>query len=96
MFTEDEFKSVVTIKGRAERKASERITQHYNRDAFNPKDGELIRATDHLAAFIEAYLALKNGVMNQELTEASNSIKRRYQGKVIGGIRFQEIYADFD
>ncbi len=56
----------------------------------------MIEATDHLAAFIEAYLAIKNGVTNQELVDASNGIKQKYQGKVIGGIRFGEIYADFD
>ena len=96
MFTENEFKTVVTIEGRIERKRSDEVTRHFNRDRFNAKDGEIIEATDHLAAFIEVYLALKNGVMNQELLDANNSIRQRYQGKVVGGVRFGEIYADFD
>lgn len=96
MFTENEFKSVVTVNHKTETKRSDEITRRFNRDIFNPKDGEIIEATDHLAAFIEVYLALKNGVTNQELLDANNSIRRRYQGKIIGGIRFGEIYADFD
>jgi putative hydrolases of HD superfamily len=96
MFTEDEFKSVITLKEKLEKKSSEEISRRFNRDAFNPKDGEVIQATDHLAAFIEAYLALKNGVMNQELIEASNAIRQKYQGRTIGTIRFGEIYADFE
>jgi len=96
MFTENEFRSVVTVEGHVEKRRSDEITKHFNRDRFNPKDGEIIEATDHLAAFIEVYLALKNGMMNQELLDAKNSIRQRYQGKEIGGIGFGEIYADFD
>jgi putative hydrolase of HD superfamily len=96
MFTENEFKSVVTVAHKVEKRRSDEITRHFNQDKFNPKDGEIIEATDHLAAFIEVFLALKNGVMNQELLDARDSIRQRYRGKVVGGVRFGEIYADFD
>jgi putative hydrolase of HD superfamily len=96
MFTENEFASVVTLQGRRVRKTSEEINLHYNQDRYNPKDGEIIEATDRYAAFLEAYLALKNGITSQELEEAKNSIKKRHQGKVIGGIDFGAIYADFE
>ena len=96
MFTEDEFAGVVTLRGRMARKRSDEITLRYNQDKYNPKDGEIIEATDHYAAFLEAYLALKNGITSQELEDAKNSIKKRYQGKVVGGINFGEIYADFE
>ncbi len=71
-----------------------RLRRHFNTDVYNPRDGEIVEATDHLAAFLEVYLALKNGVMNQELLDARNAIGRRYRGKVVGGIRFGEIYAE--
>ena len=95
MFTENEFKSVVVLNGRMEQKKSDEITRRFNRDKYNPRDGEIVAATDHLAAFIEVYLALKNGITSQELVEARNSIPGRYQGKVIAGIDFGAIYADF-
>jgi putative hydrolase of HD superfamily len=96
MFTENEFKSVVTLDGKVQRRRSDEITRYFNEDSYNPRDGEIIEATDHLAAFLEVYLALKNGVMNQELLDAKNAIGRRYQGKVIAGISFGETYAEFD
>ena len=95
MFTENEFKSVVIVHGKMERKKSDEITRGFNQDRYNPRDGEMIEATDHLAAFIEVYLALRNGITAQELADAENSIRNRYQGKMIGGINFEAIYADF-
>jgi putative hydrolase of HD superfamily len=97
MFTEDEFKSIVTIeRGRTERKRSDEISKNFNNDMYNPRDGEIVKAVDDLAAFIETYLALKSGVTSQELEDAKNSLRKKYRGKTISGIRFGEIYADFD
>ena len=96
MFTENEFASVVTVQGRRIRKTSEEISLNYNQDRYNPKDGEIIEATDRYAAFLEAYLALQNGITSKELEEAKNSIKKRHQGKMVGGIDFGAIYADFE
>jgi putative hydrolase of HD superfamily len=95
MFTENEFQSVVTRDGKVQPKSSEEITRYFNTHACNPRDGEIVRATDHLAAFLEVYLALKNGVMNQELLDARDAIGRRYEGKVVAGINFGETYAEF-
>jgi len=96
MFTEDEFKSIVTIKGKIERKNSDEISESYNEDKYNPRDGEIVKAADHLAAFIEAYLAIKNGITSQELERAKNSLREKYRDKIISTIRLGEIYADFD
>jgi putative hydrolase of HD superfamily len=96
MFTENEFKSMVTVGGRTQRKKSTEITKAFNRDPYNPRDGEIIEATDHYAAFLEAYLSLKNGITTQELGDAKNAIRKRYEGKVIGGIDFGRVFADFD
>ncbi len=96
MFTEDEFSNIVTVEGRQVTTSSDEITQKYNRDEFNPRDGELLKATDELAAFIEAFLALNNGLASQDLQDAKNRLKDRYKQKVIAGIKFGELYADFD
>ncbi len=95
MFTENEFKSIVTVNGRIQRKKSDEINRRYNQDRYLPRDGEIVEGTDHLAAFMEVYLAMDNGIHTPELERARTAIKGRYEGKTVGGINFGEIYADF-
>ena len=70
MYTEDEFASKVTVEGKLQNTTSDAITASYNHDRYNPVDGELVKAADDLAAFMEAYLALKNGISNPQLQKA--------------------------
>ena len=60
------------------------------------RDGELVKAADDLAAYIEAYLSLKNGIKNKDLLSAEIKIKEKYRGKNIFGIDFGRIYLNFD
>jgi putative hydrolase of HD superfamily len=96
MFTEDEFSSIVFVDGTKKRTTSEEIMEKYNHDEFNPRDGELLKAADELAAFLEAFMALKNGLASQDLQDAKNRLKERYKQKVVAGIKFGELYADFE
>lgn len=96
MFTEMEFKSVVTLNGRIVRKKTDEITTRFNHDRYNPRDGELIEATDRLAAYVEVYLALRNGIASPELVSARENIRSRYGSQVIGGVDFGRIYADLE
>jgi putative hydrolase of HD superfamily len=98
MFTEDEFESIVHIDGERVAVSSREINHHYNEDRFAPRDGEIIRAADRLAAFIEAYVAIRNGCASPDLQEARWAIRNEYaRANVdIAGINFGEIYADFD
>lgn len=41
-------------------------------------------------------MSIKNGMISEELEEAKNSLKSRYKHFVKAGIRFGEIYADFE
>ncbi len=96
MFTQDEFSNIIFFEGKQkEVKSAWEISQKYNEDVFNPRDGELIRAIDRLAAFIEARVAMDNGGVSPEFQEAALSIKKNYSGKKIAGINFGEIFADF-
>ncbi|MDD3628595.1 MAG: HD domain-containing protein [Actinomycetota bacterium] len=61
----------------------------------NWRNGVLIKGADDLAAFIEAYLALKNGIRNEDLVYAKNKLKNKYKSKIIEGINFGKIYNDF-
>jgi len=96
LFTESEFRNIVTLRGLVEDKPSDDITREFNRDEYNPRDGELVRASDHLAAFVEAYMAIKNGIASPELADAKSSLKNVYAQAVIAGIKFGEIFADFE
>ncbi len=94
-FTEDEFDSIVSVKGKMLKTSSNEINERYNNDQYNPRDGELVKAADSLAAFIEASVAIRNGSTSQGLVEAKLAIKNKFEKVTIAGINFGEIYADF-
>ena len=94
MFTEDEFVSKVTIDGQVCHTTSDEITASYNRDRYNPVDGELVKAADDLAAFMEAYLALQNGISNAQLQTAVREKKLFYSEKTVAGINFNDVYKE--
>ncbi|MEP9412044.1 MAG: HD domain-containing protein [Candidatus Brocadia sp.] len=96
MFTENEFDSIVTLHQKRKKVTSEDINDKYNDDKFNPRDGELVKASDSLAGFIEVSVAIRNGSASPELQEARLSLKKQYEKTRIAGINFGEIYADFD
>ncbi|MFH2011285.1 MAG: HD domain-containing protein [Pseudomonadota bacterium] len=98
MFTEDEFTSTVILNNKIKKVTSDDINDQYNKDEFNPRDGELIKVADDLAAFIEAYSAIKNGIKSPDLDDAVGSLKEKYkkQRSNIGGLNIGEIFADFD
>lgn len=60
------------------------------------RDGSLVKGADDLAAYIEAYLTLKNGIKNESLTNAMESLRDKYRNREIMGIDFEEIYAGFE
>lgn len=95
MFTEDEFSSIVIKDGKTLKTTSEEISASYNRDEYNPRDGEMIKTVDDLAAYVEAYSAIENGVKSNDLREAQKSISEKYSEKVICNIHFEEIYREF-
>ena len=96
MFTEDEFDNLVTINGKKVKVSGNDISEKYNQDEFNPRDGGLVKAVDNLAAFIEASVAIRNGSTSKDLQEARLSLMNQYEKVNIAGINFGEIYADFD
>ncbi len=59
------------------------------------RDGKMIKAVDKLAAFLESYLALKNGAQSDDLKEACSNLASEYKGKIIGQIDFGRIYSEF-
>ena len=68
----------------------------FNRDEFDPKDGQLIKACDNLAAFIEAYSSIHNGIQSPHLYEALIRIRRDNAGIQFGGFSMATLLGDFD
>ncbi len=69
----------------------------YNRDECDPKDGHLLKVCDSLAAFIEAYTAMRNGITSDQLHRAIYRIRADYAGDVVAGkVHVGALLADFD
>lgn len=92
---ESEFISTATEGGKVVKVSSEVISALYNRDECNPRDGELVKAADDVAAFIEALAAIQNGSVNKDLETAKTMLREKYKQVVISGISLGAIYADF-
>lgn len=95
MFTENEFKNLITIDGKIRVTNLNNINKQFNSDEFNPRDGELVKAADDLSAFLEAYLARKNGIVCDELKNAEADLRRKSQRRNVGPINFGRIYSSF-
>ena len=94
-FTEDEFSSIADVDGVIVRTDTETISRQYNEDRYHPRDGAMIKAVDDLAAYVETYCSLENGVRSPELAQARRSIRDKYRDTVIGNILFHALFAQF-
>ncbi len=94
-FTRDEFLSKIEIKGKIKQVPSEEISAEYNDEKYNPYDGILVKASDELAAFLEAWHSNKLGMKSEELIYAMFEIQKRYRDKTIAGIPVKDLYVDF-
>jgi putative hydrolases of HD superfamily len=66
-------------------------------DAWDGKDGETMKVCDSLAAFIEAYTALRNGISSEQLQQALWRLREAYQHTTLGpDLHVGALLADFD
>ena len=73
------------------------LREEYNADRFDPKDGELLKVCDSLAAFIEAYTAMRNGIKTEQLQQAVFRIRQDFNQRDLGnGLHIGSLLADFD
>ncbi|WP_461208284.1 HD domain-containing protein [Desulfocurvus sp. DL9XJH121] len=92
----DEFQSVIREDGRVRAVDGTELNALYNADAFDPKDGRLLKACDSVAAFVEAYTALRNGISSDQLQQAVWRIRKRYNDFSFGDLHVGALLADFD
>lgn len=94
-FIEDEFSNRIDLNGILETTASgEEINRHYNQDVFNPRDGELVRTCDHLAALVEATSSVRHGITSEALEEGIAYLGQRYQGCHTAGLDFGAVFQE--
>ena len=91
-----EFTSSIIRDGMAVEIPFNELHTLYNQDKYDPKDGELIKICDNLAAFIEAYVAIRHGVASDQIHQALWRMKNLYRDKELGPLHIGAIFADFD
>lgn len=95
-FTEDEFENKIKKEGVPQNGIKfKEINKKYNKNEYSPLDGELIRACDKLAAFIETNLSIEYGITSRYLEEGRENIFGVYKNKVISGTDFGRIFNYF-
>lgn len=73
------------------------LSAQYNQDALDPRDGNLVKLCDDLAAFIEAYTAVRNGVASEQLHQSLWRMRLNYQKETYrNGVHIGALVADFD
>lgn len=92
-----EFESTIIVDGQIRKATWEQLQTVYNQDRHDPKDGKLLKVCDSLAAFMEAYTSLRNGIASDQLQQALWRIREEYRHSSLGeGVHIGALLADFD
>lgn len=95
--TGSEFHAAALVGGFAKKISTDELDARYNDDSYDPKDGELLKLCDHLAAFMEAYNAMQNGITSPHLHQAYWRISQSYmENPMVAGIHVGPLLADFE
>jgi putative hydrolase of HD superfamily len=93
-FTGDEFSDRAVINGKPVPVSAHDLDTIYNSDEFSPVGGTLIRAADHIAAFLEADRSIKHGITSIHLTEGRDNTRHSYKdSQNIHGFDIREFFA---
>lgn len=92
-----EFESTVILDGLIREVTWDQLQGPYNQDIHDPKDGRLLKVCDSLAAFMEAYTSMRNGITSDQLQQALWRIRTEYRHVTLGeGVHVGSLLADFD
>ncbi len=95
-FTENEFQNKIKKEGVPQKGIKfKEMNKKYNKNEHFPLDGELIKACDKLAAFIETNLSIEYGITSRYLEEGRENIFNAYRNKVVSGTDFGRIFNYF-
>lgn len=92
-FVADEFASRIRREdGTVQHCSSDEIQASYNEDRYLPIDGEIIRACDKFAAFVEASLSIHYGIKSPPLLDGVRSGYERFASASPAGYAFRALY----
>jgi putative hydrolase of HD superfamily len=91
-FIQDEFSNRIIEDGVVRKDIPASQMERYNRDGYSTVDGEVIRACDKLAAYIEASLSIRHGIRSQHLLDGREKIYREYGSLHFDGVDFAELF----
>ena len=94
-YTQNEFTNRAKVNGKIVQTTIEEINQCYNEQGYHAIDGQVLKACDNLAAFVEVWLSRRYGITSPPMEEGERSIRALYRNKVIGGIDFGRVYDEF-
>ena len=94
-YTQDEFSTRIIDGVEIIHTTSDDINKNYNDDRFNPIDGQIIRACDHLSAYLEAYMSLRFGIQSEQLQSGYHNLFQTYENRIIGGVDFGQLFDYF-
>jgi putative hydrolase of HD superfamily len=93
-FTGDEFSDRAVVNGKPVPVSAHDLDTRYNSDEFSPVGGTLIRAADHISAFLEADRSIKHGITSIHLTEGRDNTRHSYKdSQAIHGFDIREFFA---
>lgn len=95
-FIHDEFSNKIRLNGETKTGISfDDLNSSYNSDEFSPFDGKIIRAADHLSAFLEAWNSCNSGISSYELADATEKIRENNRNIEFGKIKLKDLYEQF-
>ena len=92
-FTEDEFMCKIIRRGKIIKLGSSDISRENNKDHFQPYDGRLIEAADHLAGLAEAKMS---GIQTTELQKGAIQLGGKHKNERIAGVDIGSIFANWN
>lgn len=94
--TGSEFQDCCRVNGEIIRLSGMAELALHDREENDPKDGELLKICDLLAAFLEADSSIRNGIASSHLLEARARLKAQLMDSEEAGIGLRALLADFD
>ncbi|MDR2604615.1 MAG: HD domain-containing protein [Desulfovibrio sp.] len=91
-----EFQECVIRDGKVQAVSFAELQSNGNRDELDPKDGEALKICDILAAFIEAYTAMRNGITSDQIQQSFWRMREQNAGRKLGDIHIGALFMDFD
>ena len=94
--TGSEFDETIMENGAVVKVDFDSLQGRHNHDECDPKDGEAIKVCDTLAAYIEAYTAMRNGITSDHILQAFWRMREQNAKRMLGNIHIGALFTDFD